>query len=446
MPKYNFNLRDSSAKGETPVNFVIRWGNRRLVYPTREAISPRWWNADRQRAKETSAFAEYPEFNERLDNLLTAAKATFRSYETDNGREPEVEELRAALDVALGRTEQRSADLFSFAAEYIAGREGATGKGGKLLHATYHGRNRIALRLLKDYAASTRRGRRIPFGSVDKAFVDGFAKYLTTTRGLSTNTVGKYMRALREFVNKAADEGHELRPAILKRGGIAIPEEETHKVYLNPEELAALLNFDLRAHPRLERARDLFIAGAWTGLRFGDLTRVRPEHIEGERIRIRASKTGREVTLPLHPHVRFLLNKYGGALPPAISNQKQNDYIKEAAAMVPELQERTMQGRTTAGIHAEVSRAKWEQVTTHTARRSFATNLYRSGVPARSIMALTGHRTEEVFRRYIRLDNEEHADIVAASPVFQLAPLKAVRHSNRHSKRHPPRLLYPLPE
>ncbi len=433
MPKYNFNLRDASAKGPTPINFVIRWGNRRLVYPTGETIAPRHWcntpgQRNYQRAKETRKFPEHPEFNERLNDLLAKAKATFRSYMTDHDREPEVEELRAALDVAMGRTEQRRVDLLAFAATYNEGRAGATNEDtGRLLHPTYHGRNRIALQLLKDYAARSRRGRRIPFSEVNKVFVQGFAKYLTTTRGLATNTVGKYMRALREFIGAAVDEGHKINPAVVKRGGIGIPEEATDKVFLSPAELTALLNFDLSGHPRLERARDLFIVGAWTGLRFGDLSRIQPEHIEGDYIHIRTSKTGEPVTIPLQPHVRFLLNKYGGTLPPAISNQKLNDYIKEAAAMVPELQTRVPMGRTVGGIRQEEARPKWELVTTHTARRSFATNFYRDGkTPIRTIRAITGHRTDAQFLRYVVLDNKAHADVLATSPLFQMPVMKAV--------------------
>lgn len=432
MAKFSFNLRNASAKGQTPVNFIIRWGNRRLVYPSGETIAPRHWchtpgQRNNQRAKETRAFPEHPEFNERLNALLATAKATFRNFTTDNNREPEPEELRNALDVAVGRTEQRRMDLLSFVAEYNEQRAGATHKDtGRLLHPTYHGRNRLALQLLRDYAASSRRGRRIPFAEVNKAFVEGFAKYLTTRHGLATNTVGKYMRALREFIGAAVDEGHEVNPAVVKRGGIGIPEEPTDKVFLSETELNALLNFDLSAHPRLDRARDLFIMGAWTGLRFGDLSRIQPEHIEGDYIHIRTSKTGEPVTIPLHPQVRFLLAKYGGNLPPAISNQKLNDYIKEAAAMVPELQLRVPTGRTVGGVRKEEARCKWELVTTHTARRSFATNLYRDGQPIRTIRAITGHRTDAVFLRYVVLDNKAHADMIANSRLFQMPVMKAV--------------------
>lgn len=431
MPKFNFNLRDASAEGDTPLNFVIRWGNRRLVYSTGEAIAPRHWcstpgQRNYQRAKETKAFPEYPEFNERLGALLATAKAAFRTFTTDNDREPEPDELRAVLDIATGRTALRRADLLGFITDFI---ERSTGnvnpRTGKPLHSTYHGRNRITLQLLKDYVSASRKGARITFSALDADFVEGFTKYLTTTKGLATNTVGKYLRALRMFVNVAAKEGHTINSGFRSRG-ISIPDEDTDKVYLTEPELTDLYHLDLTAHPRLDRARDLFLVGTWTGLRFGDLATLHPEHIEGDRIRIRASKTGKPVVIPLHPIVSAVLAKYGGQMPPAISNQRLNDYVKEAAAMVPSLQVAVVAGITKGGVRREVKYAKWELVSSHTARRSFASNLYRRGIPARTIMSVTGHRTDKAFMRYIRLDGEQHADMIAASGLFTLPMLKAI--------------------
>lgn len=48
-------------------------------------------------------------------------------------------------------------------------------------------------------------------------------------------------------------------------------------------------------------------------------------------------------------------------------------------------------------------------VTSHTARRSFATNAYRAGIPSLSIMQITGHSTETSFMKYIRISKEENA-------------------------------------
>jgi integrase len=55
---------------------------------------------------------------------------------------------------------------------------------------------------------------------------------------------------------------------------------------------------------------------------------------------------------------------------------------------------------------------KWEKLMTHTARRSFCTNMYLMGVPVLTIMAISGHRTEKSFRTYIKATGEEHSRIV----------------------------------
>ena len=54
---------------------------------------------------------------------------------------------------------------------------------------------------------------------------------------------------------------------------------------------------------------------------------------------------------------------------------------------------------------------KADLVTTHTARRSFATNAYRDeeNIPIIDIMMITGHKTEVEFLKYIVISPEEHA-------------------------------------
>ena len=46
---------------------------------------------------------------------------------------------------------------------------------------------------------------------------------------------------------------------------------------------------------------------------------------------------------------------------------------------------------------------------TNTCRRSFATNAYRANVPLSAIMAVTGHSSEDMLRRYLKLSNKERA-------------------------------------
>jgi integrase len=52
---------------------------------------------------------------------------------------------------------------------------------------------------------------------------------------------------------------------------------------------------------------------------------------------------------------------------------------------------------------------KCELVTSHTARRSFATNAFLTDVPAMAIMKFTGHKTESAFMKYIRMSPKDNA-------------------------------------
>ncbi len=454
MANFHFYLRDGDSPDQpTAVHLHIRWTGNRLVYPTGCKVIPRHWQAEKEQVTGKAptcphcipppcdrldadgkpfALEAHRDINERLKVLQASAVGILDTFARKKGRAPSRNELRDALNSADGKaTGQVPTDLLTFAHAHI---ESAQGQFNSDRKAPYHratiSRYKVALELLTAYAAKRSRRKTAPpvaFAEVDADFVAGFTAYLTA-QGYAANSVVKYGKTLREFLKRAKEHkelGKEVNPEVFHRR-LTLKEEPSEQVYLNADELAAFYRVDLSAHPRLERARDLFIVGSWTGLRFGDLSRIQPEHIEGGRLRVRTSKTGKEVTIPLHPCIPAIMAKYGGRVPSGISNQKQNGYIKEAAAMVPELQVKTMEGRTKGGIRREVARAKWERITTHTARRSFASNCYRDGIPARTIMAVTGHRTEQAFMRYIRLTNEEHADIMARSSLFTMPVMKAV--------------------
>ena len=117
-----------------------------------------------------------------------------------------------------------------------------------------------------------------------------------------------------------------------------IAKEKTTKIALSFGELEKLFSLDLSGNQRLERVRDLFLIGAFSGLRFSDFSRLRPEHIakvEGEKmIAITTQKTGEQVFIPLFPILEILLEKYDFAVP-TISGQKMNDYLKELGQVIP---------------------------------------------------------------------------------------------------------------
>ena len=62
---------------------------------------------------------------------------------------------------------------------------------------------------------------------------------------------------------------------------------------------------------------------------------------------------------------------------------------------------------------------KYQLVSSHTARRSFATNMYLAGVAAAKIMLITGHKTESSFFKYIRISKDENAKELSQHPFFR---------------------------
>ncbi len=108
--------------------------------------------------------------------------------------------------------------------------------------------------------------------------------------------------------------------------------------------------------------------------------------------------------------------KYKGktpnSLPTKISNVKMNQYLKELSEYIESLHVESSSSITKGDKKPFITKPKFELVTTHTARRSFATNLYLDGIPSFNIMRITGHRTEKAFLRYIKITPNESAKIL----------------------------------
>ena len=155
--------------------------------------------------------------------------------------------------------------------------------------------------------------------------------------------------------------------------------------------------------------------GCYTGLRFSDYSILKPQNINDGFIKIKQVKTGSPIVIPVHSVVKKILEKHNGKLPKSISNEKTNEYLKEIVS----------KEITKGGSQITQMREKWKLVQSHTARRSFATNEYNAGTPPLVIMAITGHKTEKSFLKYIRVTPDEHA-IKLKSLWHRRSKLKAV--------------------
>ena len=129
-------------------------------------------------------------------------------------------------------------------------------------------------------------------------------------------------------------------------------------------------------------------------------------------------KTGKLVIIPIHFRVMEILNKYKFDLPRSISNQKMNDYLKIIGHKAG-INDPISMSKIEGGIRVTRTSPKHELISTHTARRSGATNMYLAGISTLSIMKITGHKTEKAFMRYIQMTEEDNAIKLMDSPFFK---------------------------
>ena len=110
--------------------------------------------------------------------------------------------------------------------------------------------------------------------------------------------------------------------------------------------------------------------------------------------------------------VKSIFKKYNGVLPKLGDKANTNNHLRNLGRLagideiVPVVENR---GGKVTTYHYH----KYEMIGMHTARRSFATNMYLRGMPTIAIMQLTGHATESNFLKYIKVTAEQNAMMIA---------------------------------
>jgi len=306
--------------------------------------------------------------------------------------------------------EVKKITLFEFIEQFIADTPNRKNKAtGRPLTRNNEQHYRACNKHLENFAKTLRK-KDFEFEEINQSFYDKYIAYLQSL-GFTQNTVGKQIRVLKLMLNHATLQGVNTN---VYYNSFHVFQEEIDSIYLNEAELQQLKEVDLSGSPYLDRVRDWFLLLAWTGSRFSDLGKITSSDIKDGFITFRQQKTNSKVVIPLHPVVLEILEKYNYTLPEEISNQKFNDYIKEVALRAG-IKGRETTTRTVGGRLVTKSFEKWEQVSSHTGRRSFCTNMYKRGLPMLMIMSISGHKTEKSFLKYIKVKQSEHAEMMAAA-------------------------------
>lgn len=412
----SFYLKRPKATIDTVIYARISYNGYQTKYYLPEKINPKFWSKETQAAKQTEKFKEFPEFNQRLKNIASDIRNVYRTYMNDKGGViPNPDTLRELLDREIKKKEPEKNKLktfFGFYEELIN-----QSRAGVRLHPKTG--KPISINTLKTYVTTFKhlsafqatRKKRIEFNNIDLDFYSDYTEYLTKKLKLSANTIGKHIQIIKLILNEATERGLNTNLSFKSKRFVTI-REKTDSIYLNEKEIKEIELLDLSNDKRLERVRDLFLIGCYTGLRYSDYSILKPEQMKDGFIETTQIKTGEPVVIPIHHTVKRIIEKYNGELPRSISNQKTNEYLKQFGKRAASLNKNVSITFTKGGVKVIENYKKYELLTSHTARRSFATNEYLAGTPTITIMAITGHKTEKAFMRYIKLTPNEHAKLL----------------------------------
>lgn len=243
---------------------------------------------------------------------------------------------------------------------------------------------------------------RFKWVDINQPFYNQFIHYFNS-KNYSDNTAGRMVKHLKVILEAAQlanlHHNEEYRKPYFKTLS-----SKSDNIALTMEEVDKIKNLDLSNQPGWDKAKDIFLIGCYTALRFSDLKRLKREYIKGTFIEIPTQKTKKKITVLINSDLEKILKKCNYQAP-KIPEQKVNEYIKKIGKMagIDQLEHLI---ETKGGITKETSYKRYELITTHTARRSAATNMLLSGLDRQFIMAITGHTTESSFLKYIILPKE----------------------------------------
>lgn len=411
------NIKYLIKSKKNPAALYVRFYKGRGVDITSNTgflINPRYWSKKLQRITNSAGSNLDQVLNPKLIELKEFILSEYNEYFSDGGNFN-----KNWLDKVIAKFNNRPKDSLSdpnvffipFVEQYI--RESKTRVNPTtnriISHRTIQ-KYETTLKRLREFEAYHKAA--IKLWDIDLEFHKAFLSFLKLEGNYGGTTTAKYLDQIKSFCREAKTKGLKVNPEFESRRFTA-RRDKPLDVYLNPKEIDMIFNYDFSENPRLNNTRRLMIIGLWTGLRISDLRDIHSYNFTDDEIHIVDSKkTGVAIKLPMHSQIKAVLKENNGELPKIVSDQNFNKYIKDVCEEVGIDQE--VMGKK---MDPDTKRKKkgyypkYTLISSHTFRRSFATNLYGE-LPNQTIMAITGHSSEQQFIKYVKTTHDEHVERV----------------------------------
>ena len=393
---YAFYLKDKNNKERTPLVLIISHGNRK--YKKQIGISVRPSEFKKQRTKDEDV-------NSRLRAIKIRLGEKLNQFSTED-------EIKEAIKYALSGEENPETGKES--TRRVEGSQ----RGGNPSFWEYFDSwserespvkrsRRLAHNNIEKFM-----GRSFDWEDIDSAFHFRLVQKMNEA-GFSVNYKWRNIQYLKTVLNEGLKQKFHHNDDFKSWGN---PHEDKDAVYLTREEVDRLWGLDLKVKSMCQ-TRDLFLLGVYTASRFSDYSRLSSDMIHDGIIRFTQKKTSDSVMVPASPRVMEILERNGGHAP-SLSQKDLNANIKGVCQLagIDTMVEVT---RSEGDRHITERKPKYKLISTHTARRTGATLLFQSGVPASQCMMITGHKTESLFFKYIKTTKEENARMLKDVPFFK---------------------------
>jgi integrase/recombinase XerD len=230
---------------------------------------------------------------------------------------------------------------------------------------------------------------RLRFVDITYTFLEGFRRQLVQQE-LKPNSISNYFRTLRAIYNKAikakaVDKSHY--PFL----DIQVKTERTAKRAISVDDLLKIARCELKPKSRHWHARNYFLLSfALTGASFTDLAYLAPANIKKGRLVYKRRKTGKELSIKLHPFTEKLLAQYEGMnvkylLPVLPSGVVEDSMLAKRA--IAQWIKTTNKWLSRIACDCNIE----DEITTYVARHTWATTAKRLGYSIELIAEAMGH-------------------------------------------------------
>lgn len=246
---------------------------------------------------------------------------------------------------------------------------------------------------------------------IDSILITDFINWMEDKQNYASVTTKRHATRLKFFLARAEMMDIKVNKGYKERVFVSEDDDDILMPYLNEDEINRIFKLDLSSDDTLDNIRDGFIISLWTGLRISDFNNLlNISNITGEYIKIKTKKTDKWVTVPLHPQVKSVLNKRIGNLPVKYSDKHFNQHVKRVCMLADidqEVEGKLFNKKKKRKIKGRYK--KYKLISSHTGRRSFATNL-QGLIPDRILADLGGWSDVKMMLHYVKRTKEESAN------------------------------------